>query len=196
MRLHRSLPLAAITALLLAGCGSPSGPSTAENIALQTVAHGTKVLSYPIAADSLEGYLPSAERSGLGAPAYLFAIAARGKKPTWVVSGRSSAHALHVYKDIADIAAHASDFGLKSSSTALHPLAAAKVGTVPLPVIGFRVRHETSAQLKKGGIAVPIGDYTVVSVLSLPPSLHAPHAAVANFVESGGKVVDEFGTNQ
>ncbi len=198
MRLHRILPLAAALAVLAAGCGTPKGPTAAENNALRTIAHAQQVLSYPIAANALSPYLPSSDgTASLGAPVYLFAVSTGAKKqPTWVMAGQTSSHALHVYKSLADLSAHASAFSLGAGASALRVVAGAKTGKLSLSVIGVRVRSATSAELKKSGVAVPAGRYTLVSVLSLPPGLHAAHATVANFVEAGGKIVSEFGTDQ
>jgi hypothetical protein len=194
---RRSLPLVAAAALLAAGCGTPPGPSAAENSALNAIGNATTVLSYPIPASSLERYLPSAEIQSLGAPTYLFAVQVKGRKqPTWVVAGQKSAYAPQVYKDIAGLASHASRFALHGEAGALRVLAKAPVGKVPLQVVGVRVERMTSKALGHLGVKVPPGTYTVVSVLSIPPELHASTASVANFVLAGGKVIGEFGTDR
>ncbi len=196
MRLHRSLPLAAAAALLLAGCGSPGGPSAAENTALQAIPHAQSVLSYPIAANAVADCLPASETKGLGAPLYIFAVSVQGtKQPTWVLAGQQAAHALHVYKDIAQLAAHARTFPLGAGGAALRALAAGSLGKLPLQVVGVRARTMTGAQLGKLGVKLPGKDYTVVSVLSLPAGLHGSQPSVANFVESGGKLLTEYGTS-
>lgn len=197
MRLHRSLPLAAIAAMVLAGCGTQGGPTGAENNALQSVAHAAKVLSYPIPAKHLISFLPKGVEGSLGSPTYMFAVSVQGaKSPTWVVAGQSGVHALHVYKDIAELYAHAAAFSLGKNAPALQVLAASKIGKVSLQVVGVHFSHVTSAQLRKIGVNVSAGSYTLVSLLSLPAALHSPTADVANFVESQGKVVVEYGTNE
>lgn len=200
MRLHRILPLGIVLAVAVAGCGTPKGPAAAENHALQSIHSAKSVLSYPIAAGSISTFLPPADQSAaLGAPLYLFAVStssAKQPKPTWVLAGQSSAIVLHVYKNISDLSAHATAFHLGAAGAALRIVAAAKTGKLSLPVIGVRVRSVTSAQLRKFSVAVPAGHYTLVSVLSLPSTLHAPHASVANFVEANGKIVSQYGTGK
>ncbi len=198
MRLLRCLPVLAAAALLLSACGSQGGPTGAENAALSTIKQAHQVLSYPIKANQLKAYLPTSLRNAVGSPSYLFAISVHGKKqPVWAVAGTSTARAVRVYQSIADLYAGRHAFGIGGAAAAsFQVVAASPAGKLRLQLIGVRVRRITQSQLGKLGVKVPAGSYDVVSVLSLPPTLHAPNAEVANFVVSGGRIALEYGTTR
>jgi hypothetical protein len=198
LRLLRTLPVLAAAALLLSACGSQGGATGAENAALSTVKQAHQVLSYPIKASPLEAYMPTELRTAVGTPCYLFALSVTGQKqPVWVVAGESSAHTVHIYQSIADLYTNRATFGISGTNAAsFQVVATSPAGKLHLKLIGVRVRSVTQAQLSKIGVKVPAGSYNVVSVLSLPPTLHAPTAEVANFVVAGGKIALEYGTTR
>ncbi len=194
MRQFRTLALAMAAALLIAGCGSkPSGPSTAEQSAMDDISGAVKVLSYPIPTTGVLSYLP--EGGSVGSPAYVFTMERKGtKQPVWVVAGPQGAGELRVYPDLAAAAAHASQLHVPASALAI--VGKSALGHVKLQVVGAHLGRASGSSLRKLGLKLEAQSYQDLAVVTLPPRANAAHLGVAHFVLAQGKVVGEYGGNR